>query len=345
MKANRPIRFSRERTPILLVVVDTEEEFDWNQPFSREAVGVRAMDSAHLGQELFDSFDIQPTWVVDYPVASQESGFAPLKDFAHCGRAVIGAHTHPWVTPPFEESLSSQNAYPGNLPRHLEEQKLHHVSRAIQSWLGQAPLIHKAGRYGVGVNTTGILLEQGFQVDLSPAPPFDFSSDGGPDFSHGSNHPHWLNPEKSLLCLPTSGGYAGLLRSQGRWLYPMSRGPGLQRLRVPGILSRLGLLERLRLSPEGYTLEEMKRITRVLLEAGVGVVSLTFHSPSLQPGHTPYVAGENDLEQFLERLRRYCDFFLGELGGKAMTPLDVAAMIRAQGDGVHQGGLMRGEQS
>ena len=86
--------------PILTVVIHTEEEFDWNKPHDRNATGVRHMQHIDRAQGLFDEFGIVPNYVVDYPIASQESAVAPLKSFADSGRALIGSHLHPWVSPP-----------------------------------------------------------------------------------------------------------------------------------------------------------------------------------------------------------------------------------------------------
>jgi hypothetical protein len=39
--------------------------------------------------------------MVDYPVASQAEGRAPLRELMQSGLCDIGAQLHPWVTPPF----------------------------------------------------------------------------------------------------------------------------------------------------------------------------------------------------------------------------------------------------
>ena len=70
------------------------------------------------------------------------------------------------------------------------------------------------------------------------------------------------------------------------------------------------------LSPEGNTLDEMKALTRALVADGTSAPSRsTFHSPSVEPGHTPYVRSQADLDAFLGSIERYCEYFLGDLGG------------------------------
>ncbi|MEO5376244.1 MAG: polysaccharide deacetylase family protein [Magnetococcus sp. DMHC-6] len=325
-----PIHHPSNTPPILMVVVDTEEEFDWNKPFAREAIAVTAMQEIERGQEICDSFGIKPVYVVDYPIVHQEMGFMPLLKLVTGDRAVIGTHLHPWVSPPFHEELSSQNAFPGNLDADLELAKLAHLTGKIQQVFGQRPLIYKAGRYGRGPHTEDILEYLGYCIDLSPMPPFDFRSVGGPDFSFFTPHPFWFGrggEKNRLLCLPTSGGFVGFLRWQGQKIYSMASAPWMQRMRGLGILSRLGALERVRLSPEGHTLEEMQRLTYALLQDGVGVFTLSYHSPSLKPGCTPYVQDAIDLKYFLHRLEGYLDFFCNHLGGQVMTPFEIKAFL------------------
>jgi hypothetical protein len=86
------------------------------------------------------------------------------------------------------------------------------------------------------------------------------------------------------------------------------------------VFARLGILNQVMLSPEGNTLAEMQALTRTLYADGLRTFSFTFHSPSVEPGHTPYVRTAGDLAAFLSCIERYFAFFFGELGGTASTP-------------------------
>jgi hypothetical protein len=100
--------------------------------------------------------------------------------------------------------------------------------------------------------------------------------------------------------------------------------PLCERLHVAGVFAHLGLLERIRLTPEGISLSEAKRLTRTLLrEHNQRIFVLSYHSPSLEPGHTPYVRTERDLEKLLSWIEGYIEFFLGEIGGTTSTVLDI----------------------
>jgi hypothetical protein len=306
--------------PALVAVVDTEEEFDWSAPFDRASTAVAHMAAIHRVQEVFDSLGVVPSYLVSHAIVAQEAGFQPLGPLVAAGRAVIGGHLNPWATPPYRERLDRANSYPGNLPRELEAAKLASLCRQIEHALGVRPTVYKAGRYGKGPNTEAILEEQGFEVDISPAPAMDLRADGGPDYTRHSAQPFLFGCGRRLLCLPNTGAFVGHLWQLGPILHPLLERQSATRLRLTAIASRLGLLERLRLTPEGYTLAEMQRLTRALLVRGQRTFVLSLHSPSVMPGNTPYVRNGAELAALLQRLRAYLTFFRDELHGRFVTP-------------------------
>ena len=317
------IRLPNTTRPLLLVVVDTEEEFDWDAGFDRNATAVTALSELWRAQDLFDDYGIRPTYVIDYPVASRAAETAMLKEYGAQGRAEIGIQMHPWVNPPFQETPSASNSYQGNLQPALERSKLKVLIDAVGETFGVTPEIHKAGRYGFGPNTAAILSELGLRFDLSLCPAFDFSDDGGPDYTAATADLYWFGADNALLGIPTTAGFAGPLGPTGPKLYPLLNAEGLARSRLRSMLAQSGVLARMRLSPEGHSFADNKRLTRTLLAQGIRVFTFSFHSPSLKPNCTPYVKSEKELKKFLTQMRRYFDFFLGDLNGVAVTPSEL----------------------
>lgn len=326
---SRPLpRLPEDHPPLLLVVVDTEEEFDWSRPHARESTGVTAISAQRRAQEVFAHHAITPTYVVDYPVAVSPAAVEALRVFADSGRCRIGTHLHPWVNPPFTEAVNAYNSYPGNLPANLEREKLEILTAAIAEAFGARPVIYKAGRYGVGPETARILEELGYLIDVSVVPFTSFAADGGPDFSAAAFHPSWFGSNGNLLEIPLSCGFYGLLRSLGPTLFPRVSSHLGMRLRVPGILARSGLLERIRLTPEGVDLAANIRLARSLYDQGCRIFSFTYHSPSLVPGMTPYVRSEQQLSEFLRTMDGFFSFFSEQLGGRPSEPLEVYELLR-----------------
>jgi hypothetical protein len=313
--------------PRLVVVIDTEEEFDWGGERARNHTSVKSLRAIGGIQKIFDEYGITPVYVVDYPVVSQADGYEMLRDIHAAGRCVIGTHLHPWVSPPFDEPLNVRNSFPGNLPEDLERRKMALLGALIEERFGASPVIYKAGRYGIGANTARILEELGYEVDMSVCPLMDYSAEGGPDFTQASAMPHWFGNRRRLLELPLTVGFSGVLRKWGRSLHAMALHPAAARLHAVGILSRMRLVDRIWLSPEGYRLTEHRRLLRDLLDDGLRIFSFAFHSPSIEPGHTPYVKSQSDLNQFFTRCRKFFDIFLGEFTGIATTPLKLKEQL------------------
>ena len=210
------LKLSPHERPRLTVVVDTEEEFDWTRPASRLATAVAHMADIGRLQSIFEEHSLCPTYVIDYPIASQRESIEPLRDFQRRGRALIGAHLHTWVSPPFAEAdLTAGGTYQCNLPPGAERAKLQALTGRIAESFASPPVIFKAGRYGIGESTQQILEDLGYHTDLSPAPPHDFTSDGGPDFSRWTAHPYWFGKSRRLLCLPRTGAFVGWM---GPWM-------------------------------------------------------------------------------------------------------------------------------
>ena len=328
LRERERIRLPGATAPMVIVVVDTEEEFDWGAGFDRNATSVVAMREIGVAQKIFDEYGIIPTYVVDYPVASQRDGYLPLKEHFDDGRAVIGAHLHSWVNPPHEEAVTPRNSYQANLDPELERRKLEVLAEAIGEAFGRRPKVHKAGRYGFGPGTADSLARLSIDVDLSAAPAFDYRGDCGPDYRRIDADAFWFN-RRRLLGVPTTGAFIGSLSCLGSHLHRADlRSTGIGRL-LAGGLSKSQLLERLQLSPEGYSVDELRRLTRSLLARGVRVFTFSFHSPSLKPGCTNYTPRARDVSEFLDRFRRFFDFFFGEVGGVATTPLELRDRLTA----------------
>lgn len=315
----QPVRLPAGTSPTLFVVVDTEEEFDWGAPFSRESTSVEAIRRLPDLQRLLDRFGLAPTYVIDFPVATSATSVPVIRELLASGHCAIGAHLHPWVTPPFVEEVNRPNSFASNLGEPVEEAKLRTLSIAIEDHVGIRPRIYKAGRYGFGSTTVRVLERLAYDIDVSVNPSMDFSHERGPNFEAFDAQPFLFGTMRRLLEVPCTTGFAGFLRRRGAPLHRAAERPAWRTVRLTGILSRTGALNRIPLSPETSTLAEMQALTRALIADGVRTFALTLHSPSVEPGHTPYVRTAADLRAFMAKIEGYCDYFLGPIGGVAGT--------------------------
>lgn len=305
----------------VLLTIDTEEEFDWGGEFSKTGYGLDHVTRLAKFQEFCENLEIVPVYLVDWPIATSGEAIEILRPAAAAGKAEIGVQLHPWVNPPHQEEINPHNSFAGNLPFELERAKLLRLSEQIERAFSINPLIYRAGRYGLGPRTADILGEAGIAVDTSVRSNFDYSAHYGPDYSAHPLWPYWVSGERGLLELPVTTVFWGILRQQGPMLHRLLR----SQPRLLGILSRLGLLEKIALTPEGVTLEEALRGIDIAVDDALPVIVLSFHSPSLVPGHTPYVRSEEDLDRVYHWLRGV----YARLAERGVRPTTVAEIMHA----------------
>lgn len=262
--------------------VDTEEDFDWSLPFTRTEHSTRSASAIKAFQGRMTTAGVKPVYLIDYAIASDPAAIELLCEFRDAGTCSIGAHLHPWITPPHDEALSGPNSFAGNLPPELEKAKLGELTAKIEESFGRRPTVFRAGRYGVGERTAQTLVELGYEIDTSIRARFDYSAQKGPDFTRYRPLPYTLMQGR-LLEIPLTALFLG----------PVKASAPVQRL-----LSRVGLAKRVGLTPEGTSLEDARLAIDVLLEQDQRLFSLSFHSPSLAPGNTPFVRSLDDLKAF-----------------------------------------------
>ena len=309
--------------PRFVVTVDTEEEFDWTKPFDRFGHGLSHVPEIARFQAFAEDHGVAPVYLVDYPVASDARIIDVLAAAVADGRAEIGVQLHPWVSPPYDEAVNVHNSFAGNLPAALEAAKFDGLARTIKAAFGMTPLIYRAGRYGAGAHTARILADAGIAIDTSVRPRFDYSGDSGPNYRAHPPYPWWIDRAAGLFELPLSTLYCGLLRRQGRWLYhALWRVP-----RMRGVLARLGLLERIPLTPEGVDAPAALRAIDAALADRLPVLVFSFHSPSLCPGNTPYVRTQADRDG----LYAWWRVVFAHLRKRGVQPATLAEIIAAAG--------------
>jgi hypothetical protein len=276
-----------------IIFADAEEEFDWNAPFDRTQTATKTIADLVPATARFNAAGVKPVYLCDYPVVDNPESGAILSALVAQGQCDVGTQLHPWVNPPFDEEVTGPNSYTGNLPLALQKAKLIALTERIEAVIGVRPTVYRAGRYGLGPQTMTLLAEAGYKMDVSVRALFDYSVDGGPDYSAFPVWP-WQTPEGPFE-LPLSSAWTGTLRNFPG-LHRSARVRGTNTLR--GAMARTGLLSRVPLTPEGVPLADALEAIRMMHGDGADVFSLSFHTPSVAIGHTPYVRDAADLKMF-----------------------------------------------
>src|SRR5208337_1476965 len=113
----------------LVITIDTEED-NWGV-FSPTGHTLKNLDRIPVLQELFDAYNVKPTYLITYPVATDTESITLLREIEKSGRCEIGMHCHPWNTPPFEEIPGDNNSMLCNLPCDLQYKKMSSLTDAI----------------------------------------------------------------------------------------------------------------------------------------------------------------------------------------------------------------------
>jgi hypothetical protein len=301
-----------------VVFVDVEEEFDWSQPLDKAQRAVTATAALPDAYRRFADAGVGLALMVDHPVAADPAAVARIRDILDDPRCSLGAQLHPWVTPPYAPPADG-DSFAGNLPVALEAAKIDALTDLLVAAFGRQPLAFRAGRYGIGPATLGLLAARGYRIDTSMRSRYDYSGQGGPDFRTIGNHAFHRD---GMIEMPLTTVFTGRLRRSGAWLHPVIAGSRP----FAGALARARLLERIALTPEDMPIRAaLDAVSIAVDEEDLRLLSLSFHSPSLAPGHTPYVRDAADLRRFW----RWWDAMLAHLARLNVRPITLDTLSHA----------------
>jgi peptidoglycan/xylan/chitin deacetylase (PgdA/CDA1 family) len=314
----------RPQPPAVLVGIDTEADDQWSAR-GREEMGVRNAARLPALQALFEEFGVRPTYVVTWEMATRDESAAVLRALARSGRCEIGAHLHPWSSPPFRPEDLARHTYPHNLPPELLDRQLTDLTAAIERELGVKPTTYRAGRNGLDGRTLPILERLGYTVDTSVDPLFNERRKGGMRFDGAPlapYHPDYGDVRRpgasKILEVPITAATLPAL--------PKPLEKAYARLRpIPwrGALKRLGLRP-VWLRPSYTPLRDMLAFADRLARAAVPCFNVIFHSSEVLPGGSPYTPDEASVVRFLDDLRRLLAHLTGRLGAVGRTHAEFA---------------------
>jgi hypothetical protein len=311
--------------PAILVGIDTEADDQWSAA-GREKNEVRNSERLPALQALFEGFGVRPTYVVTYEMATRDESSAILRELAKGGRCEIGAHLHPWSSPPFRPEDLRSHTYPHNLPAELLERQLMELTAVIEERVGVRPTSYRAGRNGFDGKSLPLLERLGYTVDTSVDPLFNERRKGGPAFAGAPlvpYHPDYADVRRpgasKILEVPISAATLPRLPKPLEALYA-----SLPAIPYRGAIKRLGLRP-VWLRPSYSPLPDMLAFATRLAAARVPCFNIIFHSSELLPGGSPYTPDEGSVARFQDDLKRLLEHLVSRLGGVGRTYREFAA--------------------
>ncbi|HXI09735.1 MAG TPA: hypothetical protein VNK06_02925, partial [Thermodesulfobacteriota bacterium] len=219
-------------------------------------------------------------------------------------------------TPPFEEETNARNSMMSNLPSDLQFRKLKSLHDTIAGNFGVEPVSFRSGRWGFNGDLAGNLCRLGYKVDTSIAPYIDWSIYHGPDYSELSPRPFRFSPDRifeeapdgRMWEVPATIGFLQRDFEAANRVLKFAGRPALRRLRLIGILYRLGLVNKVWLSPENSDGRMMIKLAERMRKNGYRVINMVFHSSTLKAGLTPFVKTAEDEKRFTESIREFLEY-------------------------------------
>jgi O-antigen/teichoic acid export membrane protein len=256
---------------------------------------------------------VRATYFTAYQVAVEPEAAAIMRSIAESGSAEIGAHLHPWNTPPLLPQMETMLL---NVPPELQAAKLHTVTRQIEDSIGVVPRSFRAGRFGLGAATVRALIAAGYEIDSSVTPFYSWvEQDRGPSFVGAPLHMYRLNGAGDvrsidggpLVEVPLSCGFNRWHPAGWPTLYRRLNSVAARRLLLPSLTARLGIARRTILSPEQHQLRDLMGLASSLIEGGLPYLQVFWHSPSLSPGLTPFCGTRSEVDRLLARFEELLD--------------------------------------
>ncbi|MHC1790750.1 polysaccharide deacetylase family protein [Solidesulfovibrio sp.] len=314
----------------VVISLDVEEEGLFSGTYPREGAGLANISELSRLEFLPAACGLPLTYLCDYPVLAS----GPCRDILsgllarHGGE--LGAHLHPWNTPPFPDMPWPEPVSTAVMPLEIFRAKLDSLQTAVRAFCGQPARSFRMGRWNLFRRAMAVLPEAGFTVDSSVAPLRHVA--GGPDHFLAPADPYWVQPAGAagprLLEVPTT--QVPLFPGSPRLAYALARGLGRRR---PGLGDAVlgGFMKTLVLGVNPVWMPEatMKLAALTHVRRGGKVLTLFWHSSELLPGGSPHFPDRAAVDAFIDKVRRFAGWLrrtfdvrgvtLGELAGPGFS--------------------------
>lgn len=243
---------------------------------------------------LFASMGAKPTYLLSPEILRNEAcveAFRAIEKDSELGTHLHGEYAEPDA---FEPDVTS--AFQRDYPPAIERQKLTYLTDLFIRAFGHQPLSFRAGRFGIGSASLGILESLGYLVESSVTPHMDWSGSGakGLSFLEAPSQPY--RPD---LEAPEREGAGEILE------VPVTiRKRAWNRIPVVGKRIEPRWLRPTRGTAEGLVsvAEDEIADARHRAPGRPVILNAMFHNVEITPGTSPYAADETGARAILNRL-------------------------------------------
>ena len=286
-------------TPFFLTV-DTEGDNIWDRPKNIQSSNVEKL---YRFQVLCTKYNIKPIYLTNHEAASNKI----YQDFieTHSADLEIGMHIHAWNTPPIKPLTSDDYKYQPYLHEFDTKtiiKKMDYMTKYLQDTFQDEIISHRGGRYSINEVILESLDKNGYKVDCSVVPGYNFAVSkgdprevGGPDYRNYSHDIHTIH--KGLIEIPMS-------------TYPVHS--SVSRLASNSLTRRIiGKLTGHKLSKlrsQVNNLNDMKKVVYWNLSRGATHLEYMIHSSELTMGTSNLIRSKKEEDLFYKNLEQFFQF-------------------------------------
>lgn len=150
--------------PIVAITIDTEED-NWGH-YGWEGATTKNILELGRVQEVFEKWGARPTYLTSYAPVNNARSVAAMGELAALESVEIGAHCHPWNTPPRTREGATYSMMTRD-DRETNRAKILSVLNQIEAELGVRPCVFRAGRWALGPAVSEALADSGVEIDCS----------------------------------------------------------------------------------------------------------------------------------------------------------------------------------
>lgn len=313
----------------LIITVDAEADNQWDRKATQTVANLAAVPRF---QRLCEEHGFPPTYLCTQEVATSPAFERTIGSAAADGRAEVGAHLHPWTTPPFDPEWDVAGTFPSELPSSLLREKLATLTSTLRERTGRSPTSYRAGRWGFSPPQIPMLTALGYEVDCSVTPGVSWRGDlglrkGGSDFTTAPVAPYELAADDP--CRPGSSGLLEVpvtILHTSRVLRACAALHRRYRRRRPATKTTTGRFAPRWLRPGPHvTAERLIAVADTARALGLPVLEMMLHSSELWPGASPSTPTAEAVDRMFARLSRV----LGRLTANGVTGVTLTAFARA----------------
>ncbi|MCP4608619.1 MAG: deacetylase [Planctomycetes bacterium] len=286
-----------------MITIDTEGDNLWGGP---RTITTRNADFLPRFQSLCELYELKPTYLVNYEMATCPAFQAFGRDIIARKTGEIGMHLHAWNSPPLNPLTKDDIAFQPYLieyPESVMRKKITIMTDLLEDIFGVKMISHRAGRWSFNETYARILIEKGYHVDCSVTPRISWEHSlgnpeqyGGTDYSEFPDEAYFIDLENiarsgdsMLLEIPmtivsTENHLIGGLRSAFKDSSLAHRAlnrffPAVQWFR-----------------PNGKNRNELMHIVQQAIQSRRSYLEFMLHSSELMPGGSPTFPGDKDIE-------------------------------------------------